>query len=103
MGGGFLGVVDVAPISQEQVDALVGECAGDALADAAGRARQQGHPSGQRRHGLTRIRIGLPSWRSSFSMPTLTSSRATMSLMERDRSSRPRDNKVARVSMSTFW
>ncbi len=102
--GDGLGVVGVSAVGQAQVRSLIGKSACDGLADATGRPGEQRDAALQViRHGLTRILIGLPSWRSSFSMPTLTSSRETMSLIERDRSSRPRDNNVARVSMSTFW
>ena len=57
--------------------------------DAARRSREQCDAPGRIRHGCTRIRIGSPSALSSFSMPLATSSSGTISLIERDRSSRP--------------
>jgi len=94
----------VAAVGQAQVGALVGKHRAMALPMPPEAPVSRCDSALELvRHGFTRILIGLPSWRSSFSMPTLTSSRETMSLMERDRSSRPRDTSVASVSMSTFW
>ena len=53
--------------------------------------------------GATRIRMGLPSLRSSASMPSTMSSSGMIRLIERDRSSRPSETSRARVSISTFW
>ncbi len=104
VGGGLLCVVGVAAVGQAQVCALVGQSSCDGLADATGRPGEQRDAALQFvRHGCTRIRIGLPSWRSSFSMPERTSSSETTSLIERDRSSRPADTSVASVPMSAFW
>jgi len=81
--GDGLGIVGVPAVGQAQVRSLIGKPACNGLADATGRPSEERDAALQVvRHGLTRIRIGLSSWRSSFSMPTLTSSR---------------------VSMSTFW
>src|SRR5262249_60368364 len=77
-----LGVAAGASVGEEQIRAGVREPSRDRPADAAGRAGDQSDTALQiPGHGLTRIRIGLPSLCSSFSMPTRTSSSATMSLI----------------------
>jgi hypothetical protein len=105
--GRFVGVIAVLSVCQEQIDADICQPSRNGLANTprgAGEQRDATAQYGTPRvvHGLTRIRIGLPSCLSSFLMPTAMSSSGTMSLIERDKSSRPRDTRVASVSISTF-
>ena len=101
--GHLLRVVAVAAVGQAHVDALIGQASADGLPDASRRAGEQRDAAREIRHGRTRIRIGSPSAVSSFWMPMATSSSDTTSLMDRDRSRRPRETRPTSVPMSAFW